>query len=85
MDSFLIQSTSEIITKIEISWKKRLKMFQNFGLPQSTAIGKFFGKIHFRNCYDQEVDKDLILKKFWFAWIHLYKKVFLQNTDSKSA
>ena len=42
-------------------------MFENFGLPQSTSIGMCFGKIHFRNCYDQEVDKDFIPQKFWFA------------------
>ena len=59
-------------------------MFQNFGLPQSTAIGGSFGKIYFRN-YDQEVDKYLILKKILFDWIHLYKKVFQQNADLKSA
>ena len=43
-------------------------MFQNFGLPQSTSIRMFFGKIHFWNCHDQEVDKDLIPQKFWFAY-----------------
>ena len=41
-------------------------MFQNFGLPEFAFIGKFFGKIHIRNCYDQEVDKDLLLESFWF-------------------
>ena len=42
-----MKSTFEIITKIETNWKKKEFMFQNFGLPQSTSIGIFFGKIHF--------------------------------------
>ena len=41
-----MNSTFEIITKIETNWKKVL-MLQNFVLPQSTSIGMFFGKIHF--------------------------------------
>ena len=43
----LIKSTFEIITKIETSCKKDFYMFQNFGLPQSTSIGKLFSDIHF--------------------------------------
>ena len=51
-------------------------MLQNFGLPQSASIEKFFGKIHFWNCYDQEVDKEVILQKFWFAWFHARQESF---------
>ena len=64
----MIKSIFEIIIRIDVELEKtellRLELekrslyFKNFGLPQSTSMGKFLVKSTFVNCYDQEVDKD---------------------------